>query len=172
MPLVELTPGFIAQLRDNLADDRGRRTSGFVLAMLSNVCEHAREREWMRDNGVRGVRKLRRPKDELKRNRPWALEERRAVLSTAKPHERVPLALAMSLAFDWETWRDSPQWHPEWRSEAPDGQDRPGHHCARPPGLGCHSGRATPRCDDAGSGQPRDALEHKRHPDDDPSTDD
>ena len=97
MPLVELTPGFVAQLRDNLADDRGRRTSGFVLAVLSNVCEHAREREWMRDNPVRGVRKLRRPKDEPKRNRPWTLEERRAVLTAAKPYERVPLALAMFL---------------------------------------------------------------------------
>jgi integrase len=87
----------VAQLRDQLADDRGRRTSGFVLAVLSNVCEHAREREWMRDNPTKGVRKLRRPSDAPKANRPWALDERQVVLAAAKPHERVPLALAMFL---------------------------------------------------------------------------
>jgi hypothetical protein len=97
MPLIDLTPGFVAQLRDQLADDRGRRTSGFVLAVLSNVCEHAREREWMRDNPIKGVRKLRRPSDAPKANRPWALDERQVVLAAAKPHERVPLALAMFL---------------------------------------------------------------------------
>ena len=43
MPLVELTPQFIAQMRDRLAETRGRRLANYVMAVVSVACEHGKE---------------------------------------------------------------------------------------------------------------------------------
>ena len=43
MPLVELTPQFIAGLRDRIAEQRGRRQANYVRAVVSVACEHGKE---------------------------------------------------------------------------------------------------------------------------------
>jgi len=95
MPLVELTPPFIAQLRDRIAENHGRRQANYVMAVISVACEYGREQGLLRDNPVKGVKRIRRPRGAPKANRPWTEEERRTVLAEVPKQLRVPIALAM-----------------------------------------------------------------------------
>ena len=60
MPLVELTPQFIAGLRDRIAEQRGRRQANYVMAVVSVACEHGKEHGIIRENPVKGVKRMRR----------------------------------------------------------------------------------------------------------------
>ena len=95
MPLVELTPPFIAGLRDRIAKNHGRRQANYVMAVMSVACQYGREQGLLRDNPVRGVKRVKRPHDAAKANRPWTEEERRTVLAEVPYQLRVPVALAM-----------------------------------------------------------------------------
>ena len=95
MPLVELTPQFVAQLRDRLAQTRGRRIANYVMAVLSVACEHGREHGIVSENPVKGIKRVRRARDLPQANRPWTRTERRVVLEQAPPQLKVPIALAM-----------------------------------------------------------------------------
>ena len=43
MPLVEITPQFIAGLRDRIAEKHGRRQANYVMAVTSVAFEHGKE---------------------------------------------------------------------------------------------------------------------------------
>ena len=49
----------------------------------------------MRDNPVKGVKRVRRARDLPTANRPWTQDERKAVLAEAPVQVRLPVALAM-----------------------------------------------------------------------------
>jgi len=95
MPLVELTPQFIAQMRDKLAESRGRRLANYVMAVVSVACEHGKEHGILSENPVSGVKRVRRARNLAQPNRPWTREERQIVLEHVSPQLRVPVALAM-----------------------------------------------------------------------------
>ena len=95
MPLVELTPQFIAQMRDRLADTRGRRLANYVMAVVSVACEHGKEHGILTENPVAGVKRVRRARNQLSPKRPWTREERQIVIEHVSPQLRVPVALAM-----------------------------------------------------------------------------
>jgi integrase len=95
MPLAELTPQFIARLRDRIAADRGRRQANYVMAVVSVACEHGKEHGIVRDNPVKGVKRVRRARGMPMANRPWTQAERRTVLTEIAYQLRVPVALAM-----------------------------------------------------------------------------
>lgn len=95
MPLIEASSRWAAALRDEIAQKRGRWLANYSLTTLSLVFEHAREQGWVRDNPVKGVRKIVRDKSAPRANRPWAEAECRVVLEHAPPYLRVPIALAM-----------------------------------------------------------------------------
>lgn len=95
MPVVELTPQFIAGLRDRIAAKHGRRQANYVMAVVSVACEHGKEHGILADNPVKGVRRLRRDRSLPAANRPWTQEERLTVLSEVPTQLRVPIALAM-----------------------------------------------------------------------------
>jgi integrase len=95
MPLVELTPQFIAGLRDRMAEAHGRRIANYVMAVVSVACEHGKEKGFLKDNPVRGVKRMRRARGTPAANRPWTEAERRIVLEQAPVQLRVPVALAM-----------------------------------------------------------------------------
>ncbi|UGY17996.1 tyrosine-type recombinase/integrase [Bradyrhizobium septentrionale] len=95
MPLVELTPQFIAGLRDKMAERHGRRQANYVMAVISVACEHGKEHGIIRENPVKGVKRVRRSRIAPAANRPWTIEECRTVL-TELPHQlKLPVALAM-----------------------------------------------------------------------------
>src|SRR6185436_19077149 len=95
MPIVELTPQFIAGLRDRIAKKHGRRQANYVMAVVSVACEHGKEHGIIANNPVKGVKRLRRDRTLPSANRPWTQEERQVVLTEAPVQLRVPVALAM-----------------------------------------------------------------------------
>lgn len=95
MPLAELTSPFVAGLRDKLSAQRGRRTANFVMAVISVACEHGKEQGLIALNPVKGVKRVRRQRDQPKANRPWTRDECRAALEHLPPQLTLPVALAM-----------------------------------------------------------------------------
>lgn len=95
MPVVELTPQFVAGMRDRLASKHGRRQANYAMSVLSVACEHAKEHGVLSVNPVKGVRRLRRDRTLPSANRPWSREERLTVLESVPAQLRVPIALAM-----------------------------------------------------------------------------
>ena len=95
MPLVELSPQFIAGLRDRIAAKHGRRQANYVMAVISVACEFGKEHGIIRENPVKGVRRVRRPREAPKANRPWTEDERRTVLAEVPHQLRAAVALAM-----------------------------------------------------------------------------
>jgi integrase len=95
IPLIEISPGWVAALRDEVAEKRGRWMANYVIVVLSIVADHAREKAWLRDNPTKGIRKIGRDRNEPRPNRPWTEAECRTVLDQAAPYLRVPIALAM-----------------------------------------------------------------------------
>jgi integrase len=95
MPLVELTPQFVAGLRDRIAAKHGRRQANYVMAVISVACEFGKEHGIVRENPVKGVRRVRRSRETPHANRPWTEDERRTVLAEAPYQLRVAVALAM-----------------------------------------------------------------------------
>ncbi|MEJ0052471.1 MAG: tyrosine-type recombinase/integrase [Methylovirgula sp.] len=95
MPVVEMTPAFLAGLRDKVGGKHGRRQANYVLAVLSVACEHGREHGFLRDNPVKGIKRLRRDRQLERANRPWSAAERQAVLENVPEQLKIPIALAM-----------------------------------------------------------------------------
>ena len=118
MPLVELTPQFIAGLRDRIAAKHGRRQANYVMAVISVACEYGREHGVIADNPVKGVKRVRRDRQRPKANRPWGADERQAVLNAVPVQLRVPIALSMFtglrkgdvLALSKSSFRDGRIW--------------------------------------------------------------
>jgi integrase len=95
MPLTELTPQFIAALRDRIAAQHGRRQANYVMAVISVASEHGREHGAINENPVKGIKRMRRARDTPTANRPWLGEECREILAGVPAHLRVPIALGM-----------------------------------------------------------------------------
>lgn len=95
MPLKSIDAPFLAQMRDMLAREKGQRQANYVLSVIHNVFEFSIEKGWTKSNPVPHVKRAKRRKGQRKANRPWTLEERRAVLEAAPWQIKVPLALAM-----------------------------------------------------------------------------
>ncbi|MCP1848367.1 MULTISPECIES: tyrosine-type recombinase/integrase [unclassified Bradyrhizobium] len=95
MPLVELTPQFIAGLRDRIAEKHGRRQANYVMAVVSVACEHGKEHGIVRENPVKGVKRVKHLRNRSAANRPWTIDERRIVLAQIPDQLKLPVALAM-----------------------------------------------------------------------------
>jgi len=95
MPLLELTPQFIASLRDQVAKKHGRRQANYVMSVVSVACEFGRERGFIASNPVKGIKRVRRARDLPRANRPWTEAERRTVLDKVPVQLKAPIALAM-----------------------------------------------------------------------------
>jgi integrase len=95
MPLAELVPQFVAGLRDRVAEKHGRRQANYVMAVISVACEHGREHGIIRENPVKGIKRVRRDRQAPRANRPWTAAERCVVLQRVPDQLRVPIALAM-----------------------------------------------------------------------------
>lgn len=95
MPLVQLTPQFIASLRDKVAHKHGRRQANYVMSVVSVACEFGRERGFIDTNPVKGIKRVRRARDLPRANRPWTENERRTVLDNVPLQLKAPIALAM-----------------------------------------------------------------------------
>ena len=96
-PLVEMTPVFIAKLRDKTFTKKRAGFTNHMLAMLSAAFSHGREYGLVDANPVAGLAKVKMPKSRRQPRRPWSLDERKNVLAVAPVQLRAPLALARYL---------------------------------------------------------------------------
>ncbi len=97
MPLTEVTPGFVAQLRDKVTAARTWHFANEVRKVLSVAFSVGCEAGIVDKNPIKDTKRAKRPKDAPRRNRPWDYEERVAVMHRAPDHLKLPIALSMYL---------------------------------------------------------------------------
>src|SRR5215813_774442 len=78
--LVKFDRGLVVRIRDKATARHGRRFGNYVKALLSIVFAWGAERGYVSSNPAEKVKNIRRQKDAPEANRPWADEEREAVL--------------------------------------------------------------------------------------------
>lgn len=94
MPLAVADEEWLYALRDKLATDHGWASVNKLLETLQRVFSWGVERRRVKVNPVAGVKRLRRPRDAPRRNRPPTEAEFETLLAEAKP----PLRMAIMLA--------------------------------------------------------------------------
>ena len=94
-PARDIDSGTVAEIRDVLAERNGRRSANYALAVLSVLFGFAIERKYVAANPVKQVRRVRRPKNAPRANRPWGPAECRIVIDRAPGQIKVPVALCM-----------------------------------------------------------------------------
>jgi integrase len=67
----------------------------YIRSVLSILFVHATVVGSMSGNPARDMKKVKRPRDAPKMNRPWGISERRAVLQHLPSHLRLPVALGL-----------------------------------------------------------------------------
>ena len=99
-PLSKFTPPLIVQIRDKAGKDLGRKWGNYVVTVLSVMFSHGLERGYVTTNPCKGLRKIKRDKSAPRANRPWADNERDAVMAALPHHMRLPFALMMYCGLD------------------------------------------------------------------------
>jgi integrase len=93
-PLAKFKCPLVVRIRDEAAK-KGRRFANYVKTVLSILFSWGSQRGLIDGNPAAGVKPLRRSKNAPQANRPWADEEREAVLAEAPQHMRPAIALMM-----------------------------------------------------------------------------
>jgi integrase len=97
-PLVKFDKPLVVRIRDKAAKDKGRKFGNDVKARFSGIFGWGSERGFIATNVAAGIKDIRRPKNAPDANRPWADEEREAVLAACPPHIKPAIALMMFTA--------------------------------------------------------------------------
>lgn len=106
----KLTARDVAAMMD--ANAHRVRFGNYVAAVLSILCEYARELGWMKDNPARGVRKRKVPRDRKAPHVPWTDEAVAKFRAEAQPLELLIFELAIGTMqrpgdlprFTWGDW--------------------------------------------------------------------
>lgn len=98
--LSDFTSGLIVRIRDKAHAKRGWHFANRVVTTLSMLFSWAEERGEMDSNPAEGIKRIPRPKDKERANRPWTDAERYTVLIEALPHVRATIGLMMFLGAD------------------------------------------------------------------------
>lgn len=99
-PLASFTPPLVVRIRDKAGDSRGRRFGNYIRQVLSLLFAWGKERGYVRDNPAGSIKGIRKPKDAPEANRPWADDERDAVMAALPAHMVPPIALMMFYGLD------------------------------------------------------------------------
>ena len=93
--LLKFDRGLVVRIRDKATARHGRRFGNYVKAVMSIVFAWGAERGYVASNPAEKVRNIRRQKGSPEANRPWADEEREAVLKGAPAHMLSAIGLMM-----------------------------------------------------------------------------
>jgi integrase len=93
--LVRFDRPLVVRIRDKAAASKGRRFGNYVHSVLSIIFAWGRERGYIDDNPASGIKTIRRARGQPEANRPWADEEREAVLDAASAHLRPAIGVMM-----------------------------------------------------------------------------
>jgi hypothetical protein len=94
-PLIKFDKPLIVRIRDKAAKDKGRKFANDIKARFSGLFGWGSERGYLAANTAAGIKDIRRRKDAPDANRPWADEERDAVLAACPAHIRPAIGLMM-----------------------------------------------------------------------------
>jgi integrase len=94
-PLIKFDKPLVVRIRDEAAKHKGRKFANDVKARFSGLFGWGSERGFLAANTAAGIKDIRRRKDAPDANRPWADEERDAVLAACPAHIRPAIALMM-----------------------------------------------------------------------------
>lgn len=96
VPLGNIDKPFVAKLRDEAAELRGRRFGNYVKSVISAMFTWGSEYgHTPATNPLKGIKNIPRPAEMPDPNRPWTDAERHIVLDAAPIHLKVPIALGM-----------------------------------------------------------------------------
>lgn len=98
MPLVTMTPGIAAKLRDQTLAKKRAGFTNHMIAMLSSAFKHGLEYELVTANPFAVIGNAEMTDDRRRPNRAWTPEEAANVPALAPKHLRLPLLLARNLA--------------------------------------------------------------------------
>lgn len=90
-----LSKRWVKMLRNKAFKAHKRRFANYAVQVLSLLFNWAIDEEYLDANPAERIRKVRRPKDMPRANRPWSDAEREAVIGAARGGLRVGIALAM-----------------------------------------------------------------------------
>jgi hypothetical protein len=93
MPLSEITREFVYDLRDKAHIQKKRRFANYILSVVSVVFSYRMEHGQARENPTSRIKKVRRPKDMPRANRPWTEDEWKGVTSR-------PLKKSVTIAYE------------------------------------------------------------------------
>jgi integrase len=93
MPLSQVTGAFTLSLRDKAFGQHKRRFANYVVQVLRLLFSWGVPRDFSSINPAMGTPLIRKPKGEVKGNRPWTVEEFYTLLDIAKGGMRVAIAL-------------------------------------------------------------------------------
>lgn len=99
-PLTRFTTPLVVKIRDTAAENHGRRFGNYVRTFLSLLFQWGRERGYIATNPAASIKAIRKPRDAPYANRPWADDEREAVLEAIPAHMRLPIVLMMFCGLD------------------------------------------------------------------------
>ncbi|MEO4042138.1 tyrosine-type recombinase/integrase [Hoeflea sp. CAU 1731] len=99
-PLSKFTSPLVVKIRDRAAEQKGRRFGNYIKTVLSLLFSWGRERGYLKENPAYKIRGIRKPRGALDANRPWAGDERDAVLSALPDHMLLPVVLMMYCGLD------------------------------------------------------------------------
>ena len=96
----EFNRAAIVKIRDKAHAEKGWHFANSVQTTLSAVFSWGVERGYPQTNAAAGIKKISRPKDLERANRPWTDAERFAVLDNCPPQIKAPIALMMYIGCD------------------------------------------------------------------------
>lgn len=99
-PLIRFTPPLIVTIRDKALANKTWYFANQLKTSLSVLFSWGVERGYMQDNPAKQVKKIKRPKDKPRANRPWSEDERGIVLNNAEPHVLPVLAALLYIGLD------------------------------------------------------------------------
>lgn len=98
--LLKFTPPTVIKIRDKAEEKRGWYFANQVKTTLSTVFTWGMERDYITTNPARAIKKVKRPKDMARANRPWNETERTIVIKSAPDHIRPVLAVMLYTGID------------------------------------------------------------------------
>jgi integrase len=101
MPLASWDRAFVVRLRDKAHKAKGFSFGNYVVAVVGAVFTWGLDRDARLKHPVEKIKKLKRPKELPRANRPWTREEWAVVTAAAAPHLLAPILLAGVLG-----WRE------------------------------------------------------------------
>lgn len=98
-PLLRFKPSLVVKIRDKALKKKSWYFANLVKTSLSTVFAWGVERDYLDSNPAKQVKKVKRPKDMLRANRPWTAQER-TIIAALPDHLKPVMAVMLYTGID------------------------------------------------------------------------